>query len=100
MVKKSARRTRRTHTPAFKALALGADNLGGEQARAVQIEPRIEGVFVERVDGSGVLLRDVAAAHVLSDHAGVLALGQGVVVVRVHTEHGGVTMNHSPGATS
>ena len=73
---------------ALDDLALGADDLGGEQARAVQIEPRIEGFFVERVDGLGVLLRDVAVAHVLPDHAGVLALGQGVVVAVARARFG------------
>ena len=45
-----------------------------------QIQPQIEHLLVELVDGFGELLRDVAVAHVLAYHAGILALGQRVVV--------------------
>ncbi|MCX8520714.1 MAG: hypothetical protein ORN28_04165, partial [Rhodoferax sp.] len=46
----------------------------------MQIEPWIEQRFIERIDGFGVLLGDMAVAHVLSDNTGILALGQCVVV--------------------
>ena len=65
---------------AFDDLAFGADGLAGEHAGAVQIQPRIEHLTVEHVDGFGVPLRDVAVAHVLTNHAGIFALGQRVVI--------------------
>ena len=65
---------------ALDNLAFGADDVGGEHAGAVQIQPRIEHIFVERIDGFGELLRDVAVAHVLAHHAGIFALRQCVVV--------------------
>ena len=61
-------------------LAFVAHDLRGKQARAVQIEPVVEHLLVERVDGFCVLLRDVAVAHMLPDDAGIFALRQGVVV--------------------
>lgn len=76
-------RQRRIHVlvaVALDDLALGAGDFGGEQAGAVHIQPGVEHLLVERVDEVGVLLRDVAVAHVLAHDAGVLALGQGVVV--------------------
>jgi hypothetical protein len=35
---------------ALDNLAFGADDVGGEHAGAVQIQPRIEHIFVERID--------------------------------------------------
>ena len=55
-------------------LAFRVHRLAGKQARAVQIQPRVEDRLVERVDRLGVLLWDVAVAHVFPHHAGVLAL--------------------------
>ena len=72
-------RQRRLHVLvaiALDDLALGTGDFGGEQAGAVHIQPGIEHLLVERVDELGVLLRDVAVAHVLAHHAGILALGQ------------------------
>jgi hypothetical protein len=65
---------------ALDDLSLRADDVGGEQAGAVQVEPRIEGVLIEGVDSPGEVLRDMRVAHVLAHHAGILAFGQGVVV--------------------
>lgn len=58
-------------------LALGAGDLGSEQARGVQIEPGIEGFLIK---GLGILLRNMGVALVLPSHAGILAVSQGVVV--------------------
>ena len=69
---------------AFDELAFGAEGLTGEHAWAVQIQPRIEHLLVERVDGFGVLLRDVAVAHVFAHHAGIFALRQRVVIADLH----------------
>jgi hypothetical protein len=65
---------------ALDRLALVVGDRGGEQARAMEIEPGIEGFLVERVDWLGVRLRDMVVAHVLAHYAGILAFGQGVVV--------------------
>ena len=61
-------------------LPFRADHLGCKHAGPVQIEPGVEHLLEERIDGFCMLLRDMAVAHVLPDHAGILALGQGVVV--------------------
>ena len=61
-------------------LTFVAHDLRDKQAWTMQVEPVIEHLLVERVDGLGVLLRNVAVAHMLPDDAGILALRQGVVV--------------------
>jgi hypothetical protein len=40
----------------------------------VQIEPRIEAILVEVIDGLSVLFGNVRIAHMLSDDTGILAL--------------------------
>ena len=65
---------------AFDDFTFWVDNLGSKQTGAMQIEPRIEGLLIEGIDEDRILLGDVIAAHVLAHHAGVLALGQSVVV--------------------
>lgn len=42
---------------------LVAHHLSGKQARSVQVEPAVEHLLVERIDGLGVLLRDVAVGQ-------------------------------------
>lgn len=46
----------------------------------MQVQPRVECVLVAHVDGAGIVARNMAVAHIFSDHAGVFALRQGVVV--------------------
>ena len=60
--------------------ALGVEGVGGEQAGAVVVEEGREHVLCELVDLGGEAARDVAVAEVLAHYAGVLALGEGVVV--------------------
>jgi hypothetical protein len=65
--------------------SLVAHPLCGVQARSVQVEPGVEHLLVERMDGLGLFLRDVAVAHALSDDAGVLAVRQRVVIAASRT---------------
>jgi len=60
--------------------ALGADDRGGEQAGARQLEPRIEGFLIEGIDPLCEVLWNMLMAHVLAHHAGILALVQGLVL--------------------
>lgn len=45
-------------------------------------------MLVEKVDGFGILLRDMAVAHVLAYDTGVFALSQGVAIAMTSTRFG------------
>ena len=66
-----------TGTPVGRAAA--AANLGGEQAGMVVVQVRRQHALRKRVDPGREALRDVVVAEPLADHAGVLALDEGVV---------------------
>ena len=55
-------------------------HLGGKQARAVEIQKRVEVLHAEGVEAPGVALRNVRVAKHLAHHRAVLGLGQAVVV--------------------
>ena len=65
---------------AFSQASFRVDDFGGEQARAVVVQKRREGIVVEVVDRWREAPGDVGVAEVFAYHGGVLALGQGVVV--------------------
>ena len=66
----------------------------------MEVQVRVECLGLEVIDRGGVLLRDVAVAHGLTNHCPVLAFRQGVIVrVARHCHlHGGrdlVNSTHS-----
>ena len=61
-------------------LALGVDLVDREEARAVEVEVRVEEVLAERIHGAGEALADVGVAEVFADDCAILAFDQGIVV--------------------
>ncbi len=64
----------------FANLAFGVDPVDREVAGPVEVEIGIEPLAVERVDGAGVVLRDMVVAHELADNGAVLGFDQRVVI--------------------
>ena len=46
----------------------------------MQIEPGIEGLFIEVIDAAGKPFGDVAVPHMFAHNAGIFALSQRIVV--------------------
>jgi hypothetical protein len=59
---------------------LGVGQLGGEQARPVEVQERVEVLAAAGVEASGMAAVDVLVAELLAHHGPVLRLGQAVVV--------------------